>query len=291
MYTGSFVALITPFTNGEIDENSFQSLVDRQVKEGTNGVVPCGTTGESPTLSHTEHKRVTELCIEVVNGRIPVMAGAGSNSTSEAIELAKHAESAGADSVLVVAPYYNKPTQAGLYAHYKAINDAIGIPIIVYNIPGRSVVNVDVDTMKRLFKLPNIVGVKDATGDLALPISVKKELGPEFCQLSGEDATAVVHLAAGGNGCISVTANLVPARCAAQHQAWGKGDFIGAMAIQDELIDLHNAMFCEASPGPVKYAAELMGLCNAEMRLPMVEISETSKATVKTALFELGLIS
>jgi len=290
MYTGSFVALLTPMKTGAVDEAAFQSFVDWQINQGTNGLVPCGTTGESPTLSHTEHKRVTELCIEVTAGRVPVMAGAGSNSTAEAVDLAKHAEGAGASSVLVVSPYYNKPTQDGLYAHFKAVNDAVGIPIYVYNIPGRSVVNVDLDTMARLAELPNIAGVKDATSDLALPIVTKRAIGADFCQLSGEDATAIPFLAAGGHGCISVTANIAPALCAAQHAAWNAGDMVGALAIQDQLIAVHTAMFCESSPGPVKYAAELLGLCGSEMRLPMVEISAASKAQVEAALKEAGLL-
>lgn len=290
MYTGSFVALLTPMKNGAVDEAAFQSFVDWQINQGTNGLVPCGTTGESPTLTHTEHKRVTELCIEVTAGRVPVLAGAGSNSTAEAVDLAKHAEGAGANSVLVVSPYYNKPTQAGLYAHYKAVNDAVGIPIIVYNIPGRSVVNVDLDTLARLAELPNIAGVKDATSDLALPIVYKRELGADFCQMSGEDATAIPYLAAGGHGCISVTANIAPDLCAAQHAAWSAGDVAGAQAIQDRLIAVHAAMFCESSPGPVKYAAELLGICGAEMRLPLVEISAASKAQVEAALKEAGLM-
>lgn len=291
MYKGSFVALLTPFKNGAVDEAAFQSFVDWQIKEGTNGLVPCGTTGESPTLTHTEHKRVTEMCIEVTNGRVPVMAGAGSNSTAEAVDLAKHAEAAGANAVLVVSPYYNKPTQEGLFAHYKAVNDAVGIPIIVYNIPGRSVVNVNLDTMKRLAELPNIAGVKDATSDLALPIEYTREIGADFCQMSGEDATAIPYLAAGGHGCISVTANIMPAKCAAQHAAWNAGDVKTAMAIQLELINVHKAMFGVTSPGPVKYAAELLGICSSEQRLPMVDISAEAKANVKAALQGVGLIS
>jgi 4-hydroxy-tetrahydrodipicolinate synthase len=290
MYQGSFVALITPFQDGSVDEKAFQSFVDWQLKQGTDGLIPCGTTGESPTLTHDEHKRVTELCIEVAAGRAPVMAGAGSNSTAEAIELAQHAERAGADSVLVVVPYYNKPTQAGLYAHYKAINDAVGIPIFIYNIPGRSVVDMSVDTFKRLFELPNIAGVKDATGDVARPVVYAKELGPDFCQMSGEDATAIPYLAAGGHGCISVTANIAPALCAEQHAAWAAGDVARAMDIQQKLIPVHQAMFIESSPGPVKHAAKLMGLCSDEVRLPMCDITDGSKIAVESAIRELGLI-
>lgn len=290
MYQGSFVALITPFNNGAVDEKAFQSFVDWQVKQGTDGLVPCGTTGESPTLTHEEHKRVVELCIEVAAGRVPVMAGAGSNSTAEAVELCRHAERAGADSLLVVTPYYNKPTQEGLYAHYKAINDAVGIPVFIYNIPGRSVINMTLDTMKRLSALKNIKGVKDATSNLQLPIEVKREIGPDFCQLSGEDATAIPFLAAGGHGCISVTGNIAPALCAQQHAAWRAGKVAEAQSIQDRLINVHKAMFVETSPGPVKYAAHLMGLCKSELRLPMVDIAQSSKAAVEKALREAGLI-
>lgn len=291
MYQGSFVALITPLSNGAVDEKAFQSFVDWQVKQGTGGLVPCGTTGESPTLTHTEHRRVTELCIEVADGRVPVMAGAGSNSTAEAIELAKHAESAGAGSVLVVTPYYNKPTQAGLYAHYKAINDAVGIPIFIYNIPGRSVIDMSVDTMKRLFELPNIVGLKDASADLSRPLVYTHELGPDFCQMSGEDATTIPYLAAGGHGCISVTANIAPALCAEQHAAWAAGNVVRAMEIQQMLIPVHQSMFCESSPGPVKYAAKLMGLCSDEVRLPICDIADSSKIAVEKSIRGLGLIS
>ncbi len=290
MFTGSYVALITPFQDGSVDEKAYQSFVDWQVKQGTNGLVPCGTTGESPTLTHQEHHRVTELCIEAGAGRVPVMAGTGSNSTDEAIDLSRHAEKAGADGLLVVTPYYNKPTQEGLYAHYKAINDQVGIPIIIYNIPGRSVIDMSLDTMKRLAELPNIKGLKDATGDLARPVMDARELPDDFSLLSGEDATAIPYLAAGGHGCISVSANIAPALCAEQHAAWAAGDVQRAMAIQNDLIPVHAAMFCESSPGPVKYAASLMGLCNAEMRLPMVDIADSSKIQVESAIRGLGLI-
>jgi len=290
MFKGSFVALVTPFTDGKINDDQFQSFVDWQVNEGTHGLVPCGTTGESPTMSHAEHKHVTELCIEAASGRVPVLAGAGSNSTSEAVDLAQHAQSTGADALLVVSPYYNKPTQAGLFAHYEAINAVAEIPIIVYNIPGRSVVNIELDTMKRIAGLSNVVGVKDATADLALPGLVRREIGPDFCQLSGEDASAIPFLVAGGHGCISVSANIAPALCAQQHNAWNAGDVAEAQAIQDKLVYLHRSMFCESSPGPVKYAAQLLGFCTDEMRLPMVEISDSSKAQVEAAMRELNLI-
>lgn len=291
MFQGSFTALITPFENGKVNEKAFQKFVDWQIKEGTDGVVPCGTTGESPTLTHAEHKRVTELCIEVAKGRAHVMAGAGSNSTAEAVELAKHAEKAGADALLVVTPYYNKPTQAGLYAHYKAINDAVSTPIFIYNIPGRSIVDMSMETMNDLSKLANIVGVKDATSDLARPIRTKKVIGADFCQLSGEDATAIPFLAAGGHGCISVTANIAPRLCSEQHKAWNTGNVDRAMEIQDQLIVVHEAMFCESSPGPVKHAAERLGICSAELRMPLCEISDSSKAQVDAALRDAGLMN
>jgi 4-hydroxy-tetrahydrodipicolinate synthase len=290
MYKGSFVALLTPFKNGQVDEAAYQSFVEWQIKEGTNGLVPCGTTGESPTLTFEEHIRVIEMCIEVTAGRVPVMAGTGANATAEAIELSQKAEKAGADSLLHVTPYYNKPSQEGLYQHFKAINDAVGIPIFVYNVPGRSVVSVSLETMKRLAELPNIKGVKDATGDLELPIQVAREIGPDFCQMTGEDGTAIPFRAAGGRGCISVTANILPKLCAEQHAAWDAGDVARAQEIQETLIPVHKAMFCESNPGPVKYASKLMGLSTGELRLPMVEITDASKALVEAALKGVGLI-
>ncbi len=290
-FNGSYTALITPLKNGEVDEKSFQDFVEWQITEGADGLVPCGTTGESPTLTHDEHKRVTELCIEVARGRATVMAGAGSNSTAEAIELAVHAENAGADALLVVTPYYNKPTQEGLFRHYEAINNAVSTPIFIYNIPGRSIVDMSIETMARLAKLSNIAGVKDATSDLARPISVATKIGKDFAQLSGEDATAIPFLAAGGHGCISVTSNIAPGLCAQQHKAWAAGDVSGAIDIQNRLMPVHNAMFCESSPGPVKFAAEILGLCSSELRLPLCEISQTSKETVTAALREAGITS
>ena len=291
MFQGSMTALITPFKDGSVDDDAFQSFVEWQIEEGSEGVIPCGTTGESPTLSHAEHMRVTELCIEVVQGRVPVIAGTGSNSTDEAIELTRHAKDAGATAGLVVTPYYNKPTQEGLYRHYKAINDAVDLPILIYNIPGRSVVDMSVDTMARLAELPNIVGVKDATSDLARPMLTKLAIGPDFCQLSGEDATIVPFLAGGGVGCISVTANIAPRLCATLHKSWRDGDMAAVMEMQDRLIPLHMSMFCETSPGPVKYAAQLLGKCNGETRLPICEITENSKATVKEAMVGAGLLN
>jgi 4-hydroxy-tetrahydrodipicolinate synthase len=289
MFTGSITALITPFRNGRIDESGFQSFVEWQIGEGTHGFVPCGTTGESPTLSHEEHNRVVDLCVEVAKGRVPVIAGAGSNSTAEAIELTRHAKNAGADAVLQVAPYYNKPTQEGLYQHFKAIHDAVDIPIIIYNIPGRSVVDVSLATMTRLAGLPNIVGVKDATADLLRPIRTRAALGADFCQLSGEDGTAVAFLAQGGVGCISVTANVAPALCAQLQNSWRSGDHITTFTIRDRLAALNDALFCETNPAPAKYAVSRLGRCLPEVRLPLVELAESSKKQVEVAMREAGL--
>ena len=290
MFKGSFVALITPFKDGEVDETAFRSFIEWQITEGSDGLVPCGTTGESPTLSHEEHQKVTEICIEVTDGRIPVIAGAGSNSTEEAISLAQHAKTAGADAVLVVTPYYNKPTQAGLFAHYKAINDNAKIPIIIYNIPGRSIIDMSVETMADLSKLDYIVGVKDATAQLDRPILTTLACGKDFCQLSGEDGTAIPHLAAGGHGCISVTGNILPRQCSEMQNSWTEGNIKKAMELQELLMPVHAAMFCETSPGPVKYAAELLGLFSSEARLPITEIADDSKVAVKEALKQVGAI-
>jgi len=291
MFQGSMPALITPFKDGKVDYNAFQSFVEWQISEGSDGLVPCGTTGESPTLTHDEHKQVTESCIEVANGRVPVIAGTGSNSTAEAIELTQHAKRAGASAALVVMPYYNKPTQEGLYLHYKAINDTCDIPIIIYNIPGRSVVDMSVETMARLAKLPNIVGVKDATCDLARPIQTRLAIGKDFCLLTGEDGTTVPYLAAGGAGTISVTANIAPRMCADLQKAWRDRDLDTVMELQDRLMPLHQAMFSETSPGPVKYAAGLMGKCTGETRLPITDISDANKKRVKDALTGAGLLN
>lgn len=290
MFKGSFVALITPFKDGKVDETAFRSFIEWQITEGSDGLVPCGTTGESPTLSHEEHQKVTEICIEVTDGRIPVIAGAGSNSTEEAISLAQHARTAGADAVLVVTPYYNKPTQAGLFAHYKAINDNAKIPIIIYNIPGRSIIDMSVETMADLSKLDYIVGVKDATAQLDRPILTTLACGKDFCQLTGEDGTAIPHLAAGGHGCISVTGNILPRQCSEMQKAWAEGNIKKAMELQELLMPVHAAIFCETSPGPVKYAAELLGLFSSEARLPITEIADDSKVTVKEALKHVGVI-
>jgi len=291
MFKGSLVALITPFRDGKVDEKRFQSFVDWQISEGTHGVVPCGTTGESPTLSHAEHKRVVELCIEVAKGRIPVVAGTGSNSTEEAIDFTRHAKQAGADAALIVTPYYNKPTQEGLYQHFKAINDAVDLPIIIYNIPPRCVIDMSVATMARLAKLPNIVGVKDATNDLARPLRTRAAIGPKFAILSGEDVTALPLLAQGGDGCISVTANVAPRACAKMHEAWQKGDVKGAMAINERLGPLHDALFVETSPAPVKYAASLIEKSTPDVRLPLVPASPEAQEKVRNAMRAAGVLN
>jgi len=291
MFKGSLVALITPFRDGALDEKAFQDFVEWQINEGTQGLIPCGTTGESPTLSHDEHKRVVELCIEAAKGRVSVIAGTGSNSTAEAIELTKHAKEAGADAALVVCPYYNKPTQEGLYQHYKAINDAVDLPVIIYNIPGRSVIDMSVATMARLAQLKNIVGVKDATNDLARPLRTRGAIGKDFCQLSGEDATAVAFLAQGGHGCISVTANVAPKACADMHAAWQRGDVETTMAINDRLAPLHDALFVETSPAPVKYAASLLGKSLPGVRLPLCAIGPETEARVQSAMRSAGILN
>ena len=290
-FAGSCTALVTPFKNGAVDADSFCKLVDFQIDNGTAGLVPVGTTGESPTLSHEEHDLVVELCIKQAAGRVPVIAGAGSNSTAEAVRLAEHAATAGADAVLIVSPYYNKPTQAGLYAHFAAVAAAVDVPVIVYDIPGRSIVRVNDDTLARLASdFANISGIKDATADLVRPTAVQNLLGNDFTQLSGEDATALPYLAAGGHGCISVTANIAPKLLSEMHAAWWAGDIKTAQTIHQKLLPLHDAMFCEASPGPVKYAASLLGICAAETRLPLCEIADSSKAQVKAGLVNAGLL-
>ncbi len=291
MFKGSYVALITPFSNGAVDKEAFKAFVDWQIAEGTHGLVPVGTTGESPTLSHEEHDDVVGMCIEVTAGRVPVIAGAGSNSTAEALRLTQHAKDAGADGALIVTPYYNKPTQDGLYRHYATIAEAVDIPIIIYNIPGRSIVDMSVQTMAKLAEIPNIVGVKDATSDLTRPMLTSQHIKGEFTQLSGEDATIVPFLAGGGHGCISVTANIAPRLCADLHNAWRARDLDTVMDLQARLMPVHQAMFCESSPGPVKYAAELLGKCSAETRLPLCEIAESSKQTVRSALQSAGLLN
>ncbi len=286
---GSITALITPFANGKIDEDAFTKLVAWQISEGTHGLVPVGTTGESPTLSYDEHMRVIELCITAANGRVPVIAGTGSNSTQEAIELSTHAEKLGADAVLIVTPYYNKPSQEGLYQHYKAINDAISIPIIIYNIPGRSVIDMSVETMTRLSKLNNIVGVKDATADLQRASQQRAAMGPEFILLTGDDASALGFMAHGGHGCISVAANIAPRQCAAFQNACLAGDFSKALIMHDKLMPLHDVMFLEGNPAPVKHIAAHLGLCSRDMRLPLVPVTEASARRIDAAIETTGL--
>jgi 4-hydroxy-tetrahydrodipicolinate synthase len=290
-FRGSFTALVTPFKNGSVDEKSFRDLVDWQIGEGTKGLVPVGTTGESPTLSHEEHGHVVQWCVEQARGRVPIVAGAGSNSTKEAIAMAKHAEEVGADAVLVVTPYYNKPTQEGLYQHFKAINDAIGIPIIIYNIPPRSVIDMSVETMQRLFELKNIAGVKDATANMTRVSQQRAAMGPDFNQLSGEDATALGFNAHGGHGCISVTANVAPRLCAEFQNSCLDGDYAAALLLQDKLMPLHTALFLETSPAPVKYALSLVGKCSGTVRLPMVPVNDRTRAAVSEAMVHAGLIN
>lgn len=290
MFRGSYVALITPFANGELDEAALRKMVNWQIESGTHGLVPVGTTGESPTLNENEHKRVIEIVVEEAAGRVPVVAGAGSNNPTEAVEYSRHAQAAGADAVLSVAGYYNRPNQEGLYQQFKMIHDAIEIPVIIYNIPPRAIVDVVPDTMARLAELPRISGVKDATGDLSRISNERLVVKGEFSYLSGEDLTAMAYRANGGHGCISVTANVAPALCAQLHEACDQGDFATALEIQDRLAPLHNALFSEPSPAGVKYAASLLGLCDEEARLPIVEMSEAGKARVKAALEFANLI-
>ena len=290
-FRGSFTALVTPFSNGSVDEKAFRSLVDWQIAEGTDGLVPVGTTGESPTLSHEEHRQVVEWCVEQVKGRVPVIAGAGSNSTSEAVELARHAQECGASAVLVVTPYYNKPTQEGLYRHYKAIHDSCGLPIIIYNIPGRSVIDMSVETMARLFELEHIAGVKDATANVVRVSQQRAAMGAGFNQLSGEDASALGFMAHGGHGCISVTSNVAPRLCAEFQDACQNGEYAAALKIQDKLMPLHTALFLETSPAPVKYALSVLGKCSDTLRLPMVPVAEKTRAAVREAMVHAGLIN
>ncbi|MGA9443970.1 MAG: 4-hydroxy-tetrahydrodipicolinate synthase [Methyloceanibacter sp.] len=288
-FQGSITALITPFKDGSVDEHAFRKFVEWQIDQGTHGLVPCGTTGESPTLDHDEHRRVIELCIEVARGRVPVIAGTGSNSTAEAVELTRHAKAAGADGALVVTPYYNKPTQEGLYLHFKAINDAADIPIVIYNIPGRSIVDMSVETMARLFRLKNIIGVKDATANLARVSQQRAAMSHAFIQLSGEDATALGFMAHGGVGCISVASNIAPALCSEFQLACLGGNYKRALELQDRLMPIHDALFVESNPGPVKYAAEKLGLCGGETRLPLAPISDATRKRVDAAIEAAGL--
>jgi len=291
MFQGSIVALVTPFRGGAFDEAAYRELIEWHIAEGTDGLVPCGTTGEAPTLSHDEHKHVVEVCIDSAAGRVPVIAGTGSNATAEAVDLTRHAKAAGANAALVVTPYYNKPTQEGLYQHFKTIQDAVDIPIIIYNIPPRSVIDMSVETMARLAELPNIAGVKDATQDLTRPMRTRLAIGGDFCLLSGEDGTALPFMAGGGLGCISVTANAAPRLCADMQRAWRDRDLATALELQDRLMPLHGALFCESNPCPVKYALSLLGKCTAEVRLPLAEISDASKGIVRQAMTSAGLLN
>ena len=290
-FRGSYTALVTPFKDGVVDEAAFRALVSWQIAEGTHGLVPVGTTGESPTVTHDEHRRVVEWCVNEAKGRVPVIAGAGSNCTKEAIELAQHAETAGADAVLVVTPYYNKPTQDGMYQHFKAINDAIGIPILIYNIPPRSVVDMSVETMSRLFELKNIAGVKDATANLARVSQQRHVMGPDFIQLSGEDMTALAYMAAGGHGCISVVANVAPKPCADLMTAVLKGDYVAALRIQDRLVPLHDAIFKEPGVAGAKHGLKLMNRIEEEVRLPLVPVTPPTGKVIRDAMVHAGLIN
>jgi 4-hydroxy-tetrahydrodipicolinate synthase len=290
LFHSSYTALLTPFKDNKVDYSSYRELIDFQINNGTHGLVPVGTTGESPTLSHDEHKKLIEVCIEQSNGRVPVIAGAGSNSTSEAVDFVKHACSAGADGLLVVTPYYNKPTQSGLLAHYNELIKHTSKPIIIYDIPGRSVIQMTDETMAKLAQDQFIVGVKDATADLTRPTRLQNVISDDFIQLSGEDGTALAYLAAGGHGCISVTANIAPKLLSRMHNAWRQGDINTAQEINKKLMPLHDALFCETSPGPLKYAASLLGICSSDARLPIVEIEEDSKLKVKNALKKIGFI-
>ena len=290
MFKGSIPAVITPFHQNEVDYDSLHKILNYLIEKGSHGLVPCGTTGESPTLSHDEHKKIIEETIRITDKRIPVIAGTGSNNTLEAIEYTDHAERTGADAALVVTPYYNKPTQTGLFEHYKAIAEKTNIPIIIYNIPGRSIVDMSIETMIELSKIKNIIGVKDATNDLFRPLLTKRKMQSNFCYLSGEDGTALAYLAQGGHGCISVTANVAPELCSEMHLAWQNNNITKAQDINLKLSLLHNALFIESSPGPVKYAASLLNLCREDTRLPLSEIKENTKNIIKSTLKELNLI-
>ena len=290
MFFGSIPALITPFYKGEIDYDSFQKIIEWSIEQGSHSFVPCGTTGESPTLSHDEHKNVVDECIKIVDKRVPVIAGTGSNNTIEAIEFTKHAEESGADGALIVTPYYNKPTQEGLYLHYKKIAESTNLPIIIYNIPSRSIVDMSIETMVELSKIKNIIGVKDATNDLFRPLLTRTKIKKDFCYLSGEDGTALAYLIQGGNGCISVTANIAPKLCSELHNHWKNKEIDKALQINLKLAKIHHALFIESSPGPVKYAAELLNLCSAETRLPLAPIKDSTKLIIKKCMSEANLI-
>jgi 4-hydroxy-tetrahydrodipicolinate synthase len=290
-FTGSLPALVTPFKGGKIDEAALRGLVNWQIESGSSGLVPVGTTGESPTLSHDEHKRVVEIVVAEAKGRVPVIAGAGSNNTTEAIDLAVHAEKAGADAVLVVTPYYNRPTQEGMYQHFKAVNDAIGLPVIIYNIPPRSVVDMSVETMARLYELKNIAGVKDATANLARVSQQRHAMGPDFIQLSGEDMTALAYMAAGGHGCISVVANVAPQLCAELMTAALKGDYAGALKVQDRLVPLHDAIFKEPGLAGAKHGLGLLGRIEEEVRLPLLPVTAPTGKVIREAMVFAGLLN
>ncbi|HUF54951.1 MAG TPA: 4-hydroxy-tetrahydrodipicolinate synthase [Thermohalobaculum sp.] len=291
MFKGSITALVTPFRDGSLDESAFAGIVEWQIAEGTKALVPVGTTGESPTLTEAEHMRVVELTVEVSAGRVPVLAGAGSNNTAEALRYVRHAEKVGADAALVVTPYYNKPTQAGLIAHYTALHDGCGLPIVIYNIPGRSVVDMAPETMGALARLPRIIGVKDATCDLVRVSKQRACCGSDFIQLSGEDASALGFNAHGGSGCISVTANVAPKLCAEFQDAMLEGDYAAALTLQDRLMPLHTALFAESSPAPAKYALSVLDRCSDEVRLPLVGVTEATKALVRDAMAHAGLVN
>jgi len=290
MFKGVFTALLTPFKNGELDEVSFRSFIDFQIESGIHGLVPVGTTGESPTVSHDEHKLAVEICIDQANKKVPIIAGTGSNNTAEAIELTNHACEKGADAALVVTPYYNKPNQEGLYAHYKAIAENSDIPIVIYNIPGRSIVDMNLETMNELFQIKNIIGVKDATSDISRVFKYKSIIGDSFNQLSGEDATTLAYMTYGGHGSISVASNIAPKLCSDFMNLCLAGKFDEASKINDKLMKLHECLFLEPSPGPVKYAAEKLGLMSSELRLPLVEISKNTKDRVDEAMKFASLI-
>ena len=292
MFRGSITAIVTPFRDGEVDERALQDLVEWQIAEGTNGLVPCGTTGESPTLSHEEHRRVVELTLRAAGGRVPVIAGTGSNNTDEAIQLSRHAEAAGADALLIVAPYYNRPSQEGIYQHFRQIDRSVGIPIIIYNIPPRSVVDISVETMKRIYEdCGNVIGVKDATMNLARPSLERMACGAEFNLLSGEDATALGYMAHGGHGCISVTANVAPRLCAEFQASCLAGDFKAALAYQDKLMPLHRALFLEPNPAGPKFALRRLGKIVGDIRLPLLEVSSDTAGEIEAAMAHAGLLS
>lgn len=290
LFRGVLPALVTPFRNGAVDEDAFVALVERQIAGGVHGLVPVGTTGETATLSHEEHRRVVELCVATARGRVPVVAGAGSNSTEEAIELVRHAKTVGAEAALVVTPYYNRPSQEGLYAHYKAINDAVQLPILVYNVPARTSVDISNATLARLARLPNIVGIKDATGDLPRASLQRLECGEDWVMLSGNDDGGLGYMAHGGHGCISVTCNVAPEACADFYNACMAGDYAAALAGQDRLIRLHKALFADASPSPTKFALSHLGLCAEDCRLPIVPCSDAARQEVIAGLKEAGLV-